>query len=433
MSIKTSLAGSLAVLALALGIGGPAAAEDANTPSVKQLYEIIQKQQHEIEALRERLDAQEGRVDQTNREVARTRQAVEATADAVETRMSSGAKASSTHVGGYGELHANFLDRNGPGDDLNELDFHRFVLFFGHDFNERTRFYSELELEHAFSEATEVETEDGLVEEVERTPGELELEQAFVEFDLNDRLTARGGVFLLPLGILNDTHEPPTFYGVERNPVEHDIIPSTWWEGGAGLSGDLGRGFSFDLALTSGLATDAEHGYTPREGRQKAAEAAFDNPAATGRVKYTGIPGLELAASIQYQDDITQGEDPSAGGATLFETHADWRRGPFGLRALYARWDLDGAGPRAVGADRQDGFYIEPSWRFSEQWGVFTRFNQWDNAAGDGLDSRFRQWNLGVNYWPVPNVVFKADYQTQDAPDGSDEFDGINLGIGYMF
>ena len=49
------------------------------------------------------------------------------------------------------------------------------------------------------------------------TPGEVELEQAYLEFDLNSGLHSRAGVFLLPVGILNETHEPPTFY--ELNPV----------------------------------------------------------------------------------------------------------------------------------------------------------------------------------------------------------------------
>lgn len=317
-------------------------------------------------------------------------------------------------------MHINRLENQSGGEDKNVIDFHRFVLFFGHQFSDSVRFNSEVEIEHALVEGGE-------------ESGEVELEQAYVEFDLNDRLRARGGLFLLPVGILNPTHEPTTFYGVERSPVAHDIIPSTWWAGGASLLGELGGGFSFDLALHSGLNTSAEAGYQPRDGRQKVSEAVFNDAAVTGRLKYTAIPGLELAASVQYQDDVTQGSDPSAGSATLFETHADWREGPFGLRALYARWELDGAGPAAIGADVQEGFYLEPSWRFTPEWGVFARYNQWDNAAGDGLDSEFTQWDLGVNYWPHPRVVIKADYQDQDTPPGIDEFDGVNLGIGYLF
>lgn len=403
---------------LLFAVAGAQAGEEP-APTREELYQIIQKQQQQIEALNERLDRAEGQVADTTEQVSRTQKAVEATASAVEQGGGGQSARDRTHIGGYGELHANRLDNQSGGADKNDIDFHRFVLFLSHEFNDDIRFNSELEVEHAYSG--------------EGKPGAVELEQAYVEFDLTDRLWARGGLFLVPVGIINPTHEPPTFFGVERNPVENKIIPTTWWEGGASLGGELGNGFSFEVAMHSGLETSLADGYTPRAGRQKVAKASFENLATTGQLKYTGIPGLELAASVQYQDDITQGFDPTAGGATLFETHADWREGPFGLRALYARWDLDGSGPESIGADEQAGFYIEPSWRFTPQWGIFARYNQWDNAAGNAADTEFTQVDLGVNWWPHESVVVKADYQDQDAPAGKSEFDGFNLGIGYMF
>ena len=107
-------------------------------------------------------------------------------------------------------------------------------------------------------------------------------------------------------------------------------------------------------------------------------------------------------------------------------------RGPFGLRALYARWDLDGPGPESVGADKQEGFYIEPSYRFNDKLGIFTRFNQWDNAAGNSTKSGKQQIDVGLNWWPHEDVVLKADYQFQDN-DNDKEQDGFNLGVGYQF
>jgi hypothetical protein len=299
------------------------------------------------------------------------------------------------------------------------LDFHRFVLFYGHRFNDRLRFTSELEIEHAVSGGDE--------------PGEVELEQAYVEYDWADSHSFRAGIFLLPVGILNETHEPPTFYGVERNPVESNIIPSTWWEGGLAFNGRFADAMGYDFAVHSGLNTSADDNYAVRAGRQKAAKARFDAPAYTGRLRWLGVPGLELSASVQYQDDVTQELDPLAGSAWLFSGHAAWQFGGFGLRALYARWSLDGPGPEAVGADRQEGWYVEPSWRFNEQWGVFARYSRWDNLAGSAADTEYAQTDLGVNYWLHPNVVFKFDYQDQDAAPGRKELDGWNLGVGYMF
>jgi hypothetical protein len=157
------------------------------------------------------------------------------------------------------------------------------------------------------------------------------------------------------------------------------------------------------------------------------------NPAYTARLKWTAIPGLELAGSIQRQTDITQSTDTSAGAATLLEAHVVLNKGAFGLRTLYAGWSLGGNGPKAVGANKQNGWYVEPSWKFTEKWGVFARRSNWDNQAGDALDSRYSQTDFGVNFWPHPDVVVKLDHQNQQSPSGLDEFDGFNFGLGYQF
>lgn len=334
-------------------------------------------------------------------------------ADVVEQQQeekSAGSFMNRTKIGGYGELHYNDID----GSDA-EIDFHRFVLFFNHEFNDRVRLFSELELEHSFAG-------DG-------KPGEVELEQAYVEFDINKQHSAKGGLFLVPVGLLNETHEPPTFYGVERNPVEKNIIPTTWWEAGAGLSGRLGEnGLSYDVALTSGLKVDTT-GTTLkiRGGRQSAAEAVGENLAVTGRLKYTGIAGLELAGTLHVQDDITQVGGDGVEGATLAEAHAVYENGKFGARALYAAWDIDVTNPTFANQDKQDGFYVEGSYKITPKVGVFARHASW--STQDGVDNE--QQNFGVSYFPHENVVVKADIQQQNADAG--DGDGYNLGIGYHF
>ena len=106
------------------------------------------------------------------------------------------------------------------------LDFHRFVLIVNHSFSPRIRFVGELELEHAFVEGLE-----------ER--GELELEQAYVDFLLSASFNVRAGMLLVPMGIINERHEPPVYHGVERPFVDTVIIPTTWFETGAGMFGEV--------------------------------------------------------------------------------------------------------------------------------------------------------------------------------------------------
>jgi hypothetical protein len=321
-----------------------------------------------------------------------------------------------TSFGSYGELHLNKLN-NPNGSDKDELDIHRFVLFMSHDFDDRTRFFSELEVEHSDTGSS----------------GVVVLEQAYLEYAVNEAMRLKAGMMLMPVGILSETHEPPTFYGVERNPVEVNIIPTTWSEGGVMLTKHFMNGFAIDAVFTSGLSTTAASNYAVRDGRQNASKARATDAAYTGRLKWTGMPGVELAATLHHQSDITQGMDGTAGAATLYETHAVVTRGAFGMRLLYAGWQLAGSGPAALGADRQNGWYAEPSWRLSERWGVFARYNSWDNRAGDNSASRYQQSDLGVNFWPHPDVVVKMDYQNQRAPSGQSEYDGFNLGLGYQF
>lgn len=402
---------------LALAVGSIAMNAAAQEPTSAELYQLIKQQQAQIEALQKKLEATDKKVVVTEQDL---NAKLEATADAVEQSAAS-SSASKTSIGGYGELHLNRLNGVNGVSDSNQIDFHRFVLFFGHQFNNSVRFYSEFELEHALAG--------------EGKPGEVELEQAYVEWDYAANQSVQAGVFLMPVGILNETHEPDTFYGVERNNVEKNIIPSTWWEGGLNFKGELAEGWSYNAAAHSGLYLE-DGKYKVRDGREKVASAPADTFAYTGRVKYTGIAGLELAATLQYQDDLLQSEDRLGQGkldASLFEAHAVYQTGAFGLRALYAQWELnDMIEDVKAGASEQSGWYIEPSYRINENWGTFLRYSTWDNQAADAADSEYVEWSVGANYWLAPTAVLKLDLLQQEYA-GTTRYEGFNLGVGYSF
>ncbi|MBF8269662.1 MAG: hypothetical protein HW386_1371 [Gammaproteobacteria bacterium] len=410
----------------------------AQTPTVEEMWRVIQQQQKTIEALQARLV-------QTETQVKETAETVEITADAVEvvSKESERSVDGGTSIGGYGELHYNTLNDNelGDGDDsIDQVDFHRFVLYFGHEFTDDLRFFSELEVEHALVK----DSADGV------NTGEVEVEQAWLEMDLNDQHRLRAGLDILPIGIFNVTHEPNTFYGVERNRVETEIIPSTWWEAGIGANGELAPGWNYDAVLHSGLVVNTGGGsrFRPRDGRLKVAEAKNQDWAMTGRIRYTGIPGLEVGVSGHYEADITGTADAYEIDATLFEGHVDWKHASgFGLRALYARWDMGddtGINPAVVDADTLAGWYVEPAYRFrlpSEmpgEAGIFGRYSVWDerNRLAGALFKyeQFDQFSVGFNWWPHANVAFKFEAQWEDADGRVDRtFDGINLGLGYQF
>ena len=407
------------VLAAVLLTFSPLALAQQAATTLEDVLEIVQRQQAEIDALRAELEETRRGMDATAEKVAESEERIEATGDFVESLAVADTGQSKTSIGGYGELHYNQISADSG--DVDEIDFHRFVLFFGHEFTDRVRFFSEFELEHSLAG-------DG-------KPGEVELEQAYVEYALTDDLYAKTGLFLVPVGIMNETHEPPTFYGVERNDVENIIIPSTWWEAGAGLRGNLSGGLSWDAVVHSGLAMPTSGGsaFRVRSGRQKVAEADASDLAATFRLKYTGMPGLELAASYQYQSDPSQVEGDGLDSGQLFTAHAIYQRERFGLRALYGSWNFDGAAVEAADADSQSGWYVEPSFRLSDKWGVYARYEDLDAAR---QQDQFTQSEFGFNYWPTDGVVLKVDFRNRefDLPAlSASDFDAIDVGFGYNF
>ncbi len=405
----------------------------AQTPSTEELWQIIQQQQAEIDALKDKDTITDQQLEETRKQVSTNILRVDATGAAIDSlarnRPGGSSWTEKTQLGGYGELHYNDLDATNNDNDLNEIDFHRFVIYFNHQFNDDLRFFSELELEHS------VAGED--------KDGEIEIEQAYLQYDLDDNHVIQGGLFLIPVGILNETHEPNTFYGVERNSVEKIIIPTTWWEAGGGIGGGYSNGLNWAVTATSGLAmTD---NYQIRKGRQKVSEAAANDPAYTARLRYTGIPGLELSATYQYQVDADQGASTDIEAGQLMSAHMVLNKGPFGLRALWADWQFDGDGIEAAGADNQSGWYVEPSFKFSPgnyDIGVYARYEDVDGYAtkGDADEfqvGKFDEWQLGFNYWPVKTVVLKFDYRerSHDQTLAAENFDfeGFDVGLGYSF
>jgi hypothetical protein len=370
----------------------------------------------------EQMRSMQQSVQTMQQQVEQANQAAEAAVQAVEkSEAETQARADKVHIGGYGELHYNNLDADDSDEDLHEVDFHRFVLYFGYDFSDRLRFASELEIEHALVESGE--------------EGEVELEQAYLQYDITERQNLLGGAFLVPVGLLNETHEPPTFYGVERNDVENVIIPTTWTEAGAMYGYNFPFGLGVDLALHSGLAieSDGDDAFRIREGRQHVSEASAEDLATTVRLRYTGIPGVNIGGAFQYQADPSQEGGDGLDAGYLYEGHVDLGKGPFSFRALYANFSFDGDAVEAADADDQWGYYLEPSFKILPNVGIYARY---EDLEGGRLQDRFDQWETGVNFWPHPDVVLKFDVRTRDHSESSEEgrdFDGFDIGLGYQF
>jgi hypothetical protein len=263
---------------------------------------------------------------------------------------------------GYGEANYENYPRN---KSQTQADLARAVIGFGYRFDDRTRFVSEFEWEHAIASADD--------------QGESEVEQFYVERSFTPQIAGRAGLFLIPSGLLNTAHEPTQYFGVTRNFVETAIIPTTWREGGLGVTGITDSGLTWDAGITTGFNL-AKWDPTSDEGQvsplgsihQELQFAKAANLSGYGALNWRGYPGLLLGGSVfagkagQAQPDF-----PSQNAVvTLAEAHARWTPGPFDLSALYARGHISDTAPyneTVVGNPTlipQDfyGWYAQAAW-----------------------------------------------------------------------
>jgi hypothetical protein len=342
-------------------------------------------------------------------------------------------------VGGYGEIHYNEPDGTARG----QLDFHRFVLFFGHSFTERISFRSELEIEHTKIEAGAA---DG---------GEIALEQAFLDFRISEAFGLRAGILLTPVGLVNLTHEPPTFNGVERPAVDRVIIPTTWREAGAGMYGSPAEGVQYQLYLTAGLRSagfDAANGI--RGGRQAGFESDPVNPSLTGRIDYAPAAGLFLGASF-FAGSANEGIDSIGSAAvTLWSADVRYSADRFLLRGVVAVTSISDAAliNRAFGgnvADRLYGYYLEGAYNMlpllvpetDADLFLFLRYEKYNTQARTTGFAPLAQYDrndivLGLTLKPVYNVAVKSDYTWMRNAlnhSGARNTGQFNLGLGYYF
>jgi hypothetical protein len=364
--------------------------------------------------------------------------------------------ASSTTIGGYAELYYTLDQLTGPGSPQSTIDLARMVLFVGHRFNDKLRFYSEIEIEHAVASSDR--------------EGEVEIEQAFLDYMLvGNALGVRAGVVLVPMGIINKWHEPPVFNGVLRPAVDTVIIPTTWREGGAGIFGEPAEGLRYELYLVGGLnpqGFDAEQGI--REGRQEVSLARADGLGITGRVELEPTLGAVLGVSGYYGLAGPNADLYDKAGSALkldvpvwgLSADARIRRSGFEARAVAAVFSVGdtaqlrgayGADKMALGIDTAAkiwGAYGEVAYDVlrlitssEQQLLPFVRLERYDTMASIrgrnrvDDDDAYAATDLifGISYRPVPQAVFKADFGLHN-PDGPTPTSGrLNLGLGVMF
>jgi hypothetical protein len=340
----------------------------------------------------------------------------------------------------YGEINYN---RPTHANQNTQVDVRRFVLGYQHRFDEKTKVVTELEVEHAVSSADD--------------PGEVEVEQAYIERQVTPAWSARAGLFLMPVGLLNENHEPTAFYGVERNFVETAIIPSTWREGGFQVVGNFDNGLTVQGGITTGFdlnkwdATSTEGRESPLGSiHQELALAKGHDLAAFGAANWRGIPGLLIGGSL-FSGQATQAQAADKARITLWDIHARWTPGRWDFSSVYARGTISNTaalnaalvGNPTLIPKSFDGFYVQGAYKVwsHDDYALspFLRWEQFNTAKsyadlGPGLTPDAaraeRVVTVGANLQVSQGVVLKADYQRfrENA-----DLNRFNLGLGWSF
>ncbi len=346
-------------------------------------------------------------------------------------------------IGGYGEANYQNIVSD-KGDAKDNADFERLVLYVGYKFTDNILFNSEIEFEH------------GTTGEGAEEKGEVSVEFAALDFFIDPMVNARAGMVLMPMGFINQIHEPPFYFGNNRPIVERKIIPTTWREIGVGLFGAITPELTYTAYVINGLDAEGFDSNGIRDGRQGGSQALAEDLGYVARMDYTpnALPGVSVGGSA-YLGDSGQNLEYSGQKADVFtqlyEAHVQWKYRGLEFRTLGSWGFIDDAGilsaakGETVGSQNY-GWYTEVGYdvlpllfKDTPQYlAPFFRFEKYNTIAqapegfaGDPTKNQ-QVFQVGLQYKPIPNVVIKADYRNFSAAEGPVP-DDFNLGLGFIY
>ena len=351
-------------------------------------------------------------------------------------------------IGGYGQIDYNQALNSDTYHNGN-LDVHRLVMLFGYRFNSRTNFVTEIEFEHV---------------------KEVYIEQAFLNYKINEYINFRGGLLLIPMGIINEYHEPPTFNGVERPNLDNKIVPTTWREIGAGFTGRFNDiALKYQIYVVNGFnGYDGEANFTGakglRSGRQKGAESFMSSPGLSSKIDYYGIRRLKLGFATYFgnsnstlYDGINKSDtelllqaDSSVVGIKMIGADLRYNYKGFQLRGQYNFIDIEDSDQynEFLGSDlgcNLSGYYGEIAYNvfrpfnFKTELIPFIRYENYDtHFAVDPLIVKSETYHVeeiifGLGWKLAKGAVLKADYQMVKSKIDTEYRNQLNIGIGVMF
>ena len=388
-------------------------------------------------------------------------------------------------VGGYGEVamsrnfYSDHVSRYSLADEhKNDPSHGRFdiphaVIYLGYDFGKGWTMGTEIEFEHGgVGMAYEKEDEEGgeWEQEVEKG-GEVELEQFWIQKSFGRWANIKAGHIVVPVGLNNAYHEPLNFFTVYRPEGENTILPSTWHQTGISFWGKT-KGWRYELQFLAGLNSDnfTNTGWinkgpgTPTEGEiatKYGTALRIDNYCIKGlRIGLSGYYGHAIGNSYPNNKDGAESKYKGvvAIGAIDFTYNnynwivrgqADYGYLSDAKQLKYFTNRLNGLSPfhhsafvskNAFAYGIEAGYnvfsQIEKLRQSNQKMYLFGRYEHYNPYASKTKNTSYDYTNVqrmavGINYYPVKQIVVKAEYSHRFLKSQYNNEPAINIGVAY--
>ena len=391
-------------------------------------------------------------------------------------------------IGAYGEMLFGAAQNPAAGGQWQGgADIRRMVLLPTYAITDNIIFNAELEWEHGgFSP-------DG----DDKVNGEIDVEQLWIDFKIVDQFNWRApGIDLVPIGYINQHHEPTQFYSVLRPEIYNGLIPSTWMAPSSSVYGSIADGLGYQIMVSSSIEdfggdfstrTDANTvptfptgypaGITGLDALGLARPTISDfrqlsnTVAVAGRLDYSppSIPGFAGSTSAYFTPNTTPrgayaDDGTLLGRSSLTMVDSEFRyripntglelRGegvfvtfgnPANLRANNDSDPTDNVGKTMYGASGEIAYHFPLGTILHSEWEAvpFYRYTyenlQTKGFAGTDLNTptgagQLQFHNVGIAIFPSPKLVLKATYQKviNRDPAGA-QSDSVLGGAGFFF
>ncbi len=329
-------------------------------------------------------------------------------------------------IGGYGKMDY-YYESNEGSSNADNIDVYRFIPYIGYRFNDNLILNVELEFEH------------GGVQDGATGDGYVIIEFMYLDFLLHENFNVRLGNMLVPMGLINEKHEPILFTTVQRPNTSKKLIPSTWHENGVLAYGKITDDFSYNIGAFSGLQLGRGIGQG-NDWLRKSRAGSFRIDESTerlelagvARVKYTGVNGLLLGISSYVDSNLVMADIHFTYNVDAFKTYGVYTQ-------TYRNEKVTGEPEKAQGGFLNLSYDVLALTKSQYQMPIFVQYESispQDKITGGAGIGSIDSITIGVNYFPHEQVVLKADlamHKDNSKASNIDETNIFSFSMGFVF